>query len=96
MKGAHGHGASGLEIGQADLGGWVRVSPAPTADLPQDLPVYLAQTLADWFRQRPHFHLRCVVPIPREGDTVELHGWYDVHVLPPSPLGPAPKQEKPS
>jgi len=68
VKGPHGNGVSGLEIGQADLGGW--------------------------FRQRPHLHLRCVVPITRDGATTELHAWYDVHLLPPSPLGPAPKQEK--
>src|SRR5215471_9010323 len=45
MKGPHGNGDSGLEIGQADLGGWVRVYPARTTGLPADLPVYLAQTL---------------------------------------------------
>src|SRR5262249_29788717 len=92
MKAPPGNGDSGLAIGQADLAGAVRVYPAPTANLPKDLPVFLSQTLADWFRQRPHLHLRCVVPITRDGDTEELHAWYDVHLLPPSPLGPAPAQ----
>src|SRR5262249_14549913 len=100
MKGPHGNGDSGLNIGQTDMGGWVRVYPAAgggstaarTADLPDNLPVYLSQTLANWFRQRPHFHLRCVVPICKEGTTVELHAWYDVHLLPASPLGPVAKE----
>jgi hypothetical protein len=81
MKGSHGNGDSGLEIGQTDMDGWVRVYPAVggsntaarTADLPNDLPVYLSQTLANWFRQRPHLHLRSVVPVCRDGTTVELH-----------------------
>ena len=93
MKQPHGNGSPGVELGQAEMGGWVRVYPGRTTGLPADLPVYLSDALANWFRQRPHFHLRCVVPICKEGTTVELHGWYDVHLLPPSGLGPTPRPE---
>ena len=37
-----------------------------------------------------HLHLRCVVPIQREGDTVELHAWYDAHLF-PAVQGPRPE-----
>jgi hypothetical protein len=41
------------------------------------------------FRANPHLRIRCVVPINRDGDTVELHAWYDqVHFGDKSPLAP--------
>ena len=87
-----GNGSGRFEIDPLDMGGWLRVHPH-TADVPEDLPVYLSQTVAAWFRARPHFHLRLVVPITKQGQTWELHAWYDVHVLPASPLGPQPTRE---
>jgi hypothetical protein len=69
-----GNGSGRFEIESADMGGWVRVFPKRMDNLPEDLPVYLGQTLAQWFRERPQLHLRCVVPISKDGDTVELHG----------------------
>jgi len=90
MKTPSGNGSGQFEIGQANMGGWVRVFPGRTSDLPEDLPVYLSQTLAEWFRQRPHLRLRCVVPVSKDGETVELHAWYDGHLFPPTPVGPAP------
>ena len=89
MKGQPGNGSSRFEIGQADMGGWVRIN-ASGAALPDDLPTFLAHTLADWFRQRPQFRLVCVVPISRDGTTVELHGWYECHVFPATPSCPQP------
>jgi hypothetical protein len=86
-----GNGSGKFEIGQADMGGWVRVFPGKAADnVPEDLAVYLSQTLAEWFRQRPHLHMKCVIPINRDGTTVELHAWYELHLLPPTPVGPKP------
>jgi hypothetical protein len=48
--------------------------------------------LSDWFRQRPHFHLRCVAPIQKDGNTVELHAWYDAHLF-QALKGPQPSEE---
>jgi hypothetical protein len=76
-----GNGSGKINIGQADMGGWVRIS-AGKHDLPQDIGVYLSQALADWFRQRPHLRMRCVVPITRDGTTMELHAWYEAHLFP--------------
>lgn len=85
----HGNGSGKFEIGQHDMGGWVRIC-AGRQNLPEDLPVYLSQALSDWFRQRPHLHMRCVVPIQRDGNTVELHAWYDAHLF-PAIQGPQPE-----
>ena len=46
------------------------------------LAYFLSSALANWFRAHLHLRLRCVVPIQRGGDTVELHAWYDAHVFP--------------
>jgi hypothetical protein len=76
-----GNGTGKIDVGQSDMGGWVRVQ-AGAHDLPGDIAVYLSQALTDWFRHRPHLRMRCVVPIHREGTTVELHAWYDAHLFP--------------
>jgi hypothetical protein len=89
-----GNGSGKFNIGQVDMGGWVRVFPDTRQHLPEDLPVFLSQTLTGWFRQRPQLHMRCVIPICRDGNTVELHAWFDVHVLPPTPEGPQPTGQK--
>jgi hypothetical protein len=88
-----GNGSGKFEIEQHDMGGWVRVY-ASSDDVPDELPVYLSQAVSDWFRQRPHLRMRCAVPIQRDGDTVELHAWYDGHVF-PALQGPQPDEQKP-
>jgi hypothetical protein len=88
-KPSHGNGSGKFEIGQHDMGGWVRFCTG-RVNAPDDLPVYLSQVLSDWFRQRPHPHMRCVVPIQKDGDTVELHAWYDAHLFPPAPIAAQP------
>jgi hypothetical protein len=32
--------------------------------------------------------MRCIVPIQKNGDTVELHAWFDAHVFPSPPQKP--------
>jgi hypothetical protein len=92
MNRPHGNGSGKFDIGQTDMGGWVRIV-AGRQDLPHDLPVYLSQALSDWFRQRPQLRMRCVVPIQRDGNTVELHAWFEAHVFPalqgPQAVGPS-------
>jgi len=92
MQHGDGNGSSRFAIDPADLGGWVRVYPS-AGNVPDDLALFLSQTLAAWFRARPHLHMRSVAPINKNGDTWELHAWYEVHVLPPSPIGPQPSKE---
>jgi hypothetical protein len=88
-----GNGSGKVEIGQADMGGWVRVFAGKAEDAGRaDLGVYLSQSLSEWFRQRPQLRLKCVVPISRDGTTVELHAWYEVHLLPPTALAPQPTE----
>jgi hypothetical protein len=93
MKRPQGNGSGKFEIGQQDMGGWVRIVPG-RQNLPDDLAVYLSRALSDWFRQRPHLRMRCVVPVQRDGDTVELHAWYEAHLFPPL-QGPKPDEPGP-
>jgi hypothetical protein len=86
LKEQPGNGSSRFDIGHVDMGGWVRIHAS--GNLPDDLPVFLSHTLAEWFRERKHLRLRIVVPICRDGNTVELHGFYEAHVFPPTPQAP--------
>jgi hypothetical protein len=44
--------------------------------------------LSLWLREHHHLRLICVVPITRDGNTIELHGWYEQHDFPDKcPLG---------
>jgi hypothetical protein len=80
MRGRSGNGGTKFDIGQVDMGGWVRVF-LKAGHPPRDFAVYLSQTLTNWFRTRPAFRLKCVVPINRDGDTLELHAWYEAHIF---------------
>ncbi len=91
MKPQDGNGSGKFEIVQQDLGGWLRVC-AGKGPQPDDLPFFLSTALTDWFRQHPHLRMRCVVPVQRDGNTVELHVWYERHVFPPNPgMTPTPQ-----
>jgi hypothetical protein len=64
-----------------DMGGWVRVFMGrgePTGELAK----FLSHSLTEWVRKRPHLRLQIVVPVVRDGDTVELHAWYDQVIFP--------------
>jgi hypothetical protein len=85
-----GNGSGKFEIGSTNMGGWVRVAPGKAATYPDDLPVFLSHALTAWFRERPQLRMRSVLPVSRNGDTVELHAWFDQHVF-PDQLGQEPK-----
>jgi hypothetical protein len=40
-----------------------------------------SHSLSEWFRQRPNLRMRCIVPVSKNGDTIELHAWYEMHVF---------------
>jgi hypothetical protein len=70
-----------FEIVQEDMGGWVRVflgCGEPTGEVAK----FLSHGLTDWMRKRPHLRVRFAVPITRDGDTVEMHAWYDQVLFP--------------
>lgn len=65
-----------FEIVQQDMGGWVRVylgRGEPTGEVAP----YLSHSLTEWLRKNPQIKVRIIVPISRDGDTAELHVWYD-------------------
>jgi hypothetical protein len=77
-----GNGSSKVQVHTRDMGGWVRVFTDRPSEEADDLAIFLSHSLTTWFRQRGQLTIRCVVPINRDGRTVELHAWYDLHVFP--------------
>ena len=71
-----------FQIDILDFGGWVRVFLArgepmgPTAE-------FLSQSLNGWMQSNPHLRVRIIVPVTSNGDTSELHAWYDQVLFPP-------------
>jgi len=64
-----------------DMGGWVRVYLArgePTGEVAK----FLSLSLAQWMRQFHELRVRMIVPISSNGDTTELHAWYDRVLFP--------------
>ncbi|MEJ7591168.1 MAG: hypothetical protein WKF77_06435 [Planctomycetaceae bacterium] len=53
-------------------------SGEPTGDVAQ----YLSRTLAEWRVKNPLVWVRIIVPITSNGDTSELHAWYDRTLFP--------------
>ena len=68
------NGSGKIDIGLVHKGGWVRVRLSRQYDLPEDIHAVMSSCLAKWFKDRPHLRLRFVVPIQRDGTTVEMHG----------------------
>jgi hypothetical protein len=77
MSKPYGNGSGQFDIGTQDMGGWVRVMAGDLSSHPDEVGAKLAHCLSEWFRQKPHLRLVCVVPIDVDGTTVELHGWYE-------------------
>jgi len=76
------------QITVTDMGGWARVYLArgePACELAKPL----SGSLTEWMRANPHLLVKHIVPISRDGDTAELHAWYEKV---PDPKG-APTQE---
>lgn len=70
-----------FEIGQVDMGGWVRVYLArgePTGEVAK----FLSMSLTQWMREFPELRVRMIVPITSNGDTSELHAWYERVLFP--------------
>ena len=81
-----------FEIVQEDMGGWVRVflgRGEPTGEVAK----FLSHGLTDWMRKRPHLPVRFTFPINRDGDTVELHAWYNQTLVPDTSPMAVPKSD---
>jgi hypothetical protein len=76
-KSKGGNGSTKFEVGAHDMGGWVRVIASDSPGTPDDLGVFLADRLSHWLREHPNVTLISVVPITKDGNTVELYAWYE-------------------
>ena len=72
-----GNGSGKFDVGAHDMGGWVRVVASNSPATPDDLGAFLADRLSRWLQEHPNLSLVCVVPITKNGNTVELHAWYE-------------------
>lgn len=55
---------------------WIRVfmgKGEPTGELSR----FLSDALAQWIIDNPKLRIISVAPISRDGDTVELHAWFE-------------------
>ncbi len=77
-----GNGSTRFTVGVHDMGGWVRVQADGSPVEADELVAYLSHRLTNWFRENPKYRLLCVVPVNKEGTTVELHAWYEQHQFP--------------
>ena len=65
-----------FSIGAAEHDGWVRIFLArgePTGESAK----FLSESLNQWMKNNPQLRVRMIVPITSNGDTAELHAWYD-------------------
>lgn len=73
-----------FKINVMEMGGWVRVylgGGEPVGEVAK----FLSMSLTDWMRTHPQLRIRHIVPITSNGDTSELHAWYDLGLFPPIP-----------
>jgi hypothetical protein len=92
MKPHGGNGCGKFNVFSDDMDGWLRVHTDLKGTVPNDLACTCRSRSPNWFRERPTFRLRSVVPISRDGNTVELHAWFDAHMFPPTSASPPPVQ----
>lgn len=57
--------------------GWVCFMAAEPPPKPDDLPLYLSQTVTAWLKQNPMLTVRAVLPIVSGGNTIAIHVWFD-------------------
>ena len=72
-----------FQINITDFGGWLRVTLGrgePAGEVAQ----FLSESLNGWMNNNPHLRVRIMVPISSNGDTAELHAWYDQIAFPES------------
>src|SRR5262249_41875787 len=79
MAKASGNGSGKFDIGVHDMGGWGRVTAGSAPATADELAAYLSHRLTAWFREHLNLRLICVLPVNRDGSTVELHSWYEQH-----------------
>ena len=64
-------------ISVKECGGWVRVY-LEWGEPAGELAPLLSRTLTAWMQLHPEMRVKHIAPISRDGDTAELHAWYDV------------------
>lgn len=79
-----GNGSGKIDIVIQEMRGWFEIRVSRDYDLPDDVHVGMSEIMNQWFCDRPHLRMRCVVPIQKDGSTVAFHVWYDAVLFPPA------------
>ena len=56
--------------------GFLRVHKCQGVSI-RELPAMLSEALAKWMHQHPDVQIIHVVPVSQNGNTVELHAWFE-------------------
>lgn len=65
-----------FEINVEDHNGFLRVFMG-RGEPAGELAKFLSATLGNWMKANPEQRVVAVCPINRDGDTVELHAWFE-------------------
>jgi hypothetical protein len=57
--------------------GWVCFLATEPPAKPEELPLYLSQSVSAWLRQTPTLTVRATLPIVSNGNTIAVHVWFD-------------------
>ena len=86
-----GNGSGKIDIAHLDHGGWVVFRPiTKEARNSAELPVALGWVMEHWFLQRPHIKPSSTTAILENGNTVEIHAFYEQVSWPPQEAQPEP------
>lgn len=82
MNPQQGQASPVVKVNHSDLGGCVRFTPTAESLRHPDLGAFLALSVTQWFLERSHLRLSSVLPVVKEGNTVEMLAWYEQHGFP--------------
>lgn len=67
-----------IRVNRLDLGtGWVCFLAAEPPAKPEELPLYLSQSVVAWLKQTPTLKVKATLPIVSNGNTIAVHVWFD-------------------
>jgi len=72
------HEPDKIVIDRSDMReGWVCFMAAEQPSKPDEVPLYLSQTVAAWLKQTPSLTVRATLPIVQNGNTPAVHVWFE-------------------
>jgi hypothetical protein len=77
-RGPRKNGSGNANIVVDDKNGWARVfAPSPEELSDDELPIALSECLREWMRRNPTVRLLTTLAIPRDGNIIAIHAFYE-------------------